>query len=89
MIILGIIGIISLPNSCQFLHHHGVFVCFAYKITGIEGVALLIYGDLLFSQNRPFHRCFHLSIQNGQNGLANGLVFICMLPPLSLTLHAK
>ena len=60
MIILGIIGIISLPNSCQFLHHHGVFVCFAYKITGIEGVALLIYGDLLFSQKRPFHRCFPL-----------------------------
>ncbi len=61
MIISWVAGRIPLPDSRQYLHYQGeICVCFANEATGFEGVALLIYGDLLFPQNRPFHRCLPL-----------------------------
>jgi hypothetical protein len=41
------------------------------------------------AKNAHFIETIRLSIQNGQNGQANGQVFVCTLPSLSLPLHAN
>ena len=59
MIISWVAGRIPLPDSRQLLHYQGeICVCFANKATGFEGVALLIYGDLLFPQKSPISSVF-------------------------------
>ncbi len=57
-------------------------------LSGSRQFLSLFHRDLYISKIAHFIGVYHLSIQNGQNGQANGQVFICMLPPLSLTLYA-